>query len=96
MESAPCKVALARLDVLDRRLAADVAAAQAVNPAVGLVLQCLRLQLLVAAERLLAMASNGATEHDIIAQARTLLVAYESAIIDARGAVIRASLPRAA
>lgn len=94
---AEVRVALARLDILDQRLAADVAAAQAANPAVGLVLACLRLQLLVAAERLLQMVSRDAADPDAVVTARALIFAYKTAITDASSAVIRMSLlPRAA
>jgi hypothetical protein len=91
------RCALARLDVLDQRLAADVSAVHAVSPAVGLVLSCLRLQLLVAAERLLVMVSRDSADPDAAVAARCLLVAYKNAIVDASSAAIRLGvLPHAA
>ena len=94
---ATVRVALVRIDSLDRRLAGDVKAAQAANAALGLVLACLRLQLLVASERLLAMVARDASDPDAVVTARALIIAYKNAITDGSEAVNRVTgFPQAA
>ena len=89
--AATVRVAFARIDMLDRRLAADVVTAHAASPALGMVLACLRLQLLVAVEELLVMVARDASSPEAAVAAQILIIAYKEAITDASESIIRAT-----
>lgn len=87
--SATLRVGLTRIDALDRRLAAEVDEATKVNKEIGLVLVCLRLQLLAAASELCLEINTDPYAVDL-ARVTDLVTSYKMAISDAVDATAKA------
>lgn len=86
---ATLRVGLTRIDALDRRLAIEVEEATAIDEEVGLVLMCLRLQLLSSASEL-CLAINVDPYGVDLSKVTDLITSYKMAISDAADAIARA------
>ncbi len=84
--AASLRIAMTRLDALDRRLAHEVEEATAIDKEVGLVLMCLRLQLLSSATELGFKVVTEPFGVDV-SKATDLIMSYRMAITDAIEAV---------